>query len=100
VSTDSKPENRGDDQVDLKKSVVKAKKRHRTKEMEQALRKRTMEEDMNNIDEWEVDGVSQLQIKLSPSPYKDPPTEEELISCIKVKLFAKKFFFKNNDVIF
>jgi len=60
-------------------------KRVRTKkeEFEQALRKRSMEA-TNTIEEWEIDGVTQIEIKLSPSPYKDPPTEEELISLIKV----------------
>jgi len=53
-----------------------------TKEMEQELRKRALE-DTNTIQEWEVDGVSQLEIKLSPSPYKEPPTEEELLAYIK-----------------
>lgn len=39
----------------------------------------------NTIDEWEVDGVAQLEIKLSPSPYKEPPTEDDLIQMVKVR---------------
>jgi hypothetical protein len=60
------------------------KKRQRTKreEIEQALRKRSMEEMTNTIEEWELDGVTQIEIRLSPSPYKDPPTEDELLVVI------------------
>jgi regulator of Ty1 transposition protein 103 len=59
-------------------------KRVRTKkeEIDAALRKRSMEA-TNTIDELEADGVVQLEVKLSPSPYRDPPTEEELIQMIK-----------------
>lgn len=62
--------------------------RSKKEEIETALRKRNMEA-TNTIEEWEVDGVSQLEIKLSPSPYKEPPTEDDLIQMIKVQSMVK-----------
>lgn len=63
-------------------------RKSKSREMDvNSLRKRVLEreeERTNTIEEWEVDGVTQLEIKLSPSPYKEPPTEEELIAFVKV----------------
>ncbi|CAL8109358.1 unnamed protein product [Orchesella dallaii] len=56
--------------------------RSKKEEIETALRMRSMEA-TNTIEEWEVDGVAQLEIKLSPSPYKEPPTEDDLIQMVK-----------------
>ncbi|ODM94052.1 Regulation of nuclear pre-mRNA domain-containing protein 1B, partial [Orchesella cincta] len=59
-------------------------KRARTKkeEIETALRMRSMEA-TNTIEEWEVDGVAQLEIKLSPNQFKEKPTEDDLIQMVK-----------------
>lgn len=70
------------DEVDAREKLEK--RRKRSKGLENLRKRAMMEDDMNTIQEWEVDGVSQMEIKLSPSPYKDPPTEEELLACIKV----------------
>lgn len=37
----------------------------------------------NTIEEWEVDGVTQLEIKLEATPFKEPPTEDYLIQMVK-----------------
>lgn len=68
-------------------------KRSRSKkeELETALRKRNMEA-TNTMEEWEVDGVAQLEIKLSPSPYKEPPTEDDLLQMIKVLTWCLFFY--------
>jgi len=61
-------------------------KRPKTKkeEIETALRKQSLEA-TNTIEEWEVDGVTHLEVKLSPSPYAEPPSEDDIIRMIKVK---------------
>lgn len=74
----------GTDEPDSDAVAVK-KRRARSKEFQNLRKQAMIAEDMNTIEEWEVDGVSQMEIKLSPSPYKDPPTEEELIALLKVK---------------
>jgi len=56
------------------------KKSRREKEIQ---RKRKLSEGKKTVEEWETDGFVQLEVKLSPSPYTEPPTEEELFRLIK-----------------
>ena len=67
----------------MKPPERKKRVRTRKEEIDSALRKRRMEA-TNTVDEWETDGVVQLEVKLSPSPYGDPPAEEELVQLLKV----------------
>lgn len=80
IHTSSKPSNLAD---------RKKRKRSRKDEIESILRKRSLEA-TNTVEEWETDGVVQLEVKLSPSPFTEPPTEEDLIRVIKVRLQKKR----------
>ena len=86
-SESSSSKDRRHSEGDSSSSDHHRRKRVRTKkeEIDAALRKRSMEA-TNTVDELEADGVRQLEVKLSPSPYREVPTEEELIQMIKVRL--------------
>ncbi len=62
----------------------KKRKRSQKEELDSLLRKRSLEA-TNVVEEWETDGVVQLEVKLSPSIFTEPPTEEELIRIIKAR---------------